>query len=340
MFCGEKITDDFIEKQKKLPLSRRNVVCKVEKMDTDKSIVSAGKKRSDEWGEKVVDRVQQVRLNETDLVEVDAQYHLLCQQKFYTRPTTGAKWGYRPATNVDEAMEVIYTYLDNNSDECQFSLDHLIDQIEREYRPEMRTVMSRLKENYGEDIVIADSPNRGCIVCFRNTDDKILSNLWYQNRSANPQEERLRVVKAVSKIILEDIRSSIFSTAEYPPTDKFLGNVNSVIPELLLLLFCYFFIILANKRGSLDSWKKKCDALAHDIIAAVRPKSFLSSLLTGIGVFNYKKIVSKQLLDLLSMLGFSSTYYEAARLEASFILGAPENKITNGGWCIWSVHFR
>ena len=278
LFCGEKITDEFLEKQKKLPISRRNVVRNVEKLDIDEGIVTAGKKRGDEWGQKVVDRIQQVKHHDTDLVAVDARYHFLCQQKFYTKPTTtGEKRGYHPATNVDEAMEVIYTYLFDNCYKCQFSLHHLIDQIEGEYRPDERTVKSRLQAKYGEDIIIADSPNIGCIVCFRNVGQKILSDQWYQNRSANPREERLRVIKTAGTIILEDIHSTIFSTAEYPLTERFLDNVDSVIPESLLLLL--HTIILANKRGSLDSWKKKmhCTSACYHSCCEAKIFSILTS---------------------------------------------------------------
>lgn len=68
----------------------------MEKVKTGRSILNTVKKRSFEWGEKVVDRVHEVRLNEIDLVAVDIQYHHLYQQKFFSRAITGEKRAYRP----------------------------------------------------------------------------------------------------------------------------------------------------------------------------------------------------------------------------------------------------
>lgn len=73
-------------------------------------------------------------------------------------------------------------------------------------------------------------------------------------KKTDKQEERLRVVRAAAAIILEDIRSQVYETEKYPPSDEFLKDVDSIIPESLQTLFSG--VILKNKRGSLDSWKK------------------------------------------------------------------------------------
>lgn len=52
----------------------------------------------------------------------------------------GQKGGHRPARNVDEDMEYISEYLLESSEECQFSLNKLIDQIDGDYCPDLRTV--------------------------------------------------------------------------------------------------------------------------------------------------------------------------------------------------------
>lgn len=65
--------------------------------------------------------------------------------------------------------------------------------------------------------------------------------------------------------------------------------------------------------------KKKCTALSHAVIAVVRPRSFLSPLLLGLGSFLYKKFGSRHLIDILSAVGFSSSYQETLILESSCI---------------------
>lgn len=67
------------------------------------------------------------------------------------------KQGFCPTSNVDEAMQFIFDYLEENSDKCQFTLDDLINQIESDYRPDPRTVASRLIDHYGDDILIVNT---------------------------------------------------------------------------------------------------------------------------------------------------------------------------------------
>lgn len=225
-------------------------------------------------------------------------------------------------------MEYIYAYLEEKSEECQFSLDELLAQIEGEYRPDFRTLKGRLFEKYGEDIVIAETSNKKCIVCFRNLGHKILTNAWYENKETDPQAEKLRVVKEAANIILGDIRSKIFDVSEYTPPDNFLIDVESVIPESVLLFFQT--IIFKNKRSDLDKWQKKCIALSHALMSAVRPRSFLSSLLNSVSVYLYHKFGSKQLIELLSSLGFASSYNDASMLEISAVMRPEKIAIDEG----------
>lgn len=132
------------------------------------------------------------------------------------------------------------------------------------------------------------------------------------------QQERLRVVKAAAEIIVEDIRSQVYDNSQYPPSDDFFNNVDTVIPESVQLF--YETVVLKNKRGQLATWKKKCISFSHALINAVRPRSFISSLLSGVGTYLYRKYGSKHLVNLCAALGFSCSYSAAVQLETSAIL--------------------
>lgn len=325
--CGEGIPEDFLKKQERLPEHERNLIHHVMKLGVKETIVNAAENRGDEWGKKVLDRIRNVK----DLVAVDAWYHRFCHRKLYQRPKSEMKRGHRPASNIDEAMETIYSYLENNSEECQFLIEDLMNKIEGDFRPDIRTVKSRLYKKYGEDVLIAETANKKAVVCFRNVGYKILSDNWYSNKDSDPQQERQRVVKAAADIILSDIRSEVYNTTIYPPSDNFLGDVESVIPDSLKLLM--ESIILKHKRGSLVKWKKTCIALSHSVINAVRPRSFMSSLLTGISGYLYRKFGSKHLIEILSYLGFSASYYEASLLETSAVLQPQKTQVQEEAFC-------
>lgn len=158
-------------------------------------------------------------------------------------------------------------------------------------------------------------------MCFKNTGYKILSDAWYQQALKNEQEERLRIVKTAAEIIVEDIRSQVYETEQYPPPDKFLEGNEELLPGTLRTFM--ETVVLNKKRGNHDIWKKKSTALAHSLVAAVRPRSFVSPVLVALAVFLYKKYGSRKLVDVVSSLGFCSSYTEAIRLEASAINGDP-----------------
>ncbi|KAG5888882.1 hypothetical protein JTB14_025320 [Gonioctena quinquepunctata] len=122
-----------------------------------------------------MERIQLV----TNLVAMEPRYHLFFQKRLYNRVPSGQKRVYRPATNVDEAMKYIFTYLTGNSKQCKFSLNELTDQIEGEYHPDIRTVKSLFLQNYREDILILEINYQSPVLCFWDTGYKILTENWY-----------------------------------------------------------------------------------------------------------------------------------------------------------------
>jgi len=313
--CGLDITPEFIEKERKKKTNRNNVY-QVRVLKLKETILKRAKERGDAYGQAIIERLLPV----SDLVASDCQYHNFCLRKLYNRPKIEEK-GKRGAfiNDVEAAMEDVFTFLENSDGECQFSLDELMDKIKGNYRPDKKTVKAHLLKKYGSDIIITFSPNKMPVVCFKNTGYKILNDAWYQQALKNEQEERLRIVKTAAAIIVEDIRSQVYETEKYPPPDKFLEGNEELIPETLRTFM--ETVVLNNKRGDHDVWKKKSTAMAHCLVATVRPKSFVSPVLVGLAVFLYKKYGSRKLIDVVSSLGFCSSYLEAVRLEASAING-------------------
>lgn len=167
------------------------------------------------------------------------------------------------------------------------------------------------------------------VVCFKNIGEKILNETWYQQKCKSEAEERLRIVEAAAKIICDDIRSQVYDVKEYPAPDRFLEEVESVIPETLKN-FLDTLIVKRKKGEDTEKWTNKCQAISHSIISAVRPRSFLSNLQIGLATFVYKKFGSRKLIDVLSSLGFCSSYSETVQFEISSTLNAQEKVAVNG----------
>ncbi|GBP57162.1 hypothetical protein EVAR_37841_1 [Eumeta japonica] len=147
---------------------------------------------------------------------------------------------------------------------------------------------------------------------------KLLTEVWYKEKSDNQIEERKRIVKAAAVIVTEDIRSRVYEIKHYPLSNNFFQDIESSIPETLRIFLDG--INLKNKIVSLDKWKKKSIALAYSIIAAARPKSFISSVQVRLAVILFQKYGSRRLIDTSSSLGFCSSYTEAMLFKFSAIM--------------------
>ena len=99
-------------------------------------------------------------------------------------------------------------------------------------KPDVRTVQAKLVEKYGDDIVVSTKDHHKTVFCFRNTGYNVLAQAWHDNKKKDPTAEKLRIIKLAADIIREDVRS-ISDATTYPPSDNFLGQCQSVIPDSL-----------------------------------------------------------------------------------------------------------
>lgn len=94
-------------------------------------------------------------------------------------------------------------------------------------------------------------------------------------------------MKSAAEIVLQDIRCQVYDTTVYTPSEDFLKDSESVVPESLQLFL--ETILLKHKSHPLEGWKKKCVSIAHAIIFAARSHSILSSIKIGLGTYLYRK---------------------------------------------------
>lgn len=108
-------------------------------MNTQNNIIKHADERNDKWGRDVKGRIS----NAIDLVAKKAAYHDKCYREFFrkSRERKSITPGRPPSDDVTSAMETIYYYLEN-SDDCQFSFEELINQIEG-YVPHESTIKQK-----------------------------------------------------------------------------------------------------------------------------------------------------------------------------------------------------
>ena len=191
--------------------------------------------------------------------------------------------------------------------------------------PDDKTI-KKLSQRYGKRIIITTKSKSSSIICFTDAHHDILSKAWYENKKANEKYERLRILEAAAAIIREDIRSVPINNDYYPPTNQMFDDIENEIPNSLTHLLQE--IILKNKKGKLPELKLKCTAVSHAIMAAVRPRSFISRLQLGLSIFLHRRFRSKRILDILSTLGVSASYKNTVLYEVAAVRHPPTSYFT------------
>ena len=140
-------------------------------------------------------------------------------------------------------------------------------------------------------------------------------------------------VKDAANIILEDIHDKTFENSKYPAADEFFENLEDYVPRSLYQLL---FAIITNDKKDKYTYHTKILACAHNIVSLVYPKKFISPLQLGLSVTLYHRFGSKDLLQILSNLGFSASYAQTLLYQASVITFAPEPIIEKSfGHCVF-----
>ena len=326
LFCGDKCD---LSAEKKKPLDRRNIY-EIRTTTCKQSICSASVARDDEWGHMVGARIEGV----IDLVAAEAKYHNSCYVKFFKMPSN-RKRGRPEDDDLAAAFDDLFAFLKEN-DECQYSVEELHEKL-GEYLPACTSVCSeknmrkKLVDHFGDDVIITSLHGRKPVVCFRDTGFKIINSSWYTQKSQDPAEERLRIVKTAAAIIREDIRSMAYITDAYAPADTAFDDTASVIPHTLNV----FMDDVINKWKKGDDKGRKRAVINHAIISATRPRSFLSMIQVGLALYIHRHVGSRHLVDILFSMGICASYNEARLYEASageeFLLalyGAPKTTLS------------
>ncbi|KAJ8884191.1 hypothetical protein PR048_016048 [Dryococelus australis] len=171
--------------------------------------------------------------------------------------------------DILKGMEKIYSYMEGN-DDCQFSMNEFMAAVTE----------NQLNENYGDSVLFKPGSNQFNIpiICSRYVGHKLLNDAWYNKREKNDNNERMKIVRSAADIIRQDIQSHIYDSHMYPPSDDFVKNVDCLPPTLLTFLQ----EVINKKTKRVEETSEKCIAIAHAITSAVRPRAFLSSVLSRI----------------------------------------------------------
>ena len=312
----------------KLPKGRQNKSSDVATIEYLCNVLERCDELNDAWSNDVKLRIQNVG----DLVAAEAKYHRTCGQLFALGRQLGSddcqgQTGRPMNSQKALAFEQLCRHIDT-SDECQYSFTELCELYqgylgdEDEYSsPHLNR---KLKDHYGNDVTITVSLGKPSIYSFRDTEHNTLRAKWEANRQV--PSDNISIVEMAASIIRNDIRTMPFDCSEYPRMDDFSDCANSTVPETL---HCLLHGIIKSNTDKCKC-ERRCAAIAHSIMSACRPRSFVSPILLAVAVYIHRKYASRELIDILNTLGFSDDYKEVQRLNTAFLAkGDPDYNLQN-----------
>lgn len=187
-------------------------------------------------------------------------------------------------------------------------------------------VMKKLKAVLPENLYVASSRNRDPIICRSTIFDSIV--IEHHSAKGNEKKTRLQIIKDAAKVISEEILSVECERNFYPPAPDFFENLDKNIPESLitLLVNIIFYGKGVKKNEEAYRFNKKVLAISHAIVSATKPKHYKSTLLIGLAANLYHLFGSRNLIEMLSCLGFYASYHEISIFQASIIKAINDDK--------------
>lgn len=305
VFCGETASVP----DSKLPKNRRLDVCNVATVEFRAKVLSICKQRSDEWGNEVDLRIA----NTIDLVAKQCRYHKDCYKRFM-RIAKKELPGRPEDSDACSAFKKLCEYIESN-DECQYSLSELkkimieVSHVRQEDCYSDHWLKSKLLSHYGSKVMCTELHSLHNIFSFSQTGQKILTEKWYRDRNTDNSSERLRIVQMAAKIIKEDICRTVYDCSIYPNNDDIKDGGKHLVPATLE---AFTNIVTATKTSPTpENVVRKRTFINHSIIAASRPRSFISPLHIGLSVHLYRCYGSRHLIDVLHSVGACCSYAEA-----------------------------
>ena len=266
-----------------------------------------------------------------DLHASDAIYHKACDINFHTMRqihtafrkeklcTKKLKLGRPEELDRTEAFLEVEKFLEEYDDE-QITISDLISKMEvipddSEYSTYSRVHMySKLKEHFGDHIVITHINGKSNVVTFRNTAAAILQDFYNSPQKHDLSSGKIRLVQTASKLIMSDIKLVETENNCYSSYDDFESQDKciSFLPETLRKLL----EVLIVGKGA----KTKIASIGQAIMQAARPRVLLAQLLFGLGVQMHHHFGSRFLIDALHCHGFCYAYNEVQQIEQNAVL--------------------
>ena len=213
------------------------------------------------------------------------------------------------------AFKHVISCLKENDDEQMTVADlvHKMKQICGEKAYGVSYTKQKLKEQFGDSVIITDLNGKVDVVTLRTTAASILHDFYSQEKMENEDAKKLSILKAAAKLIKSDIKC-VTDKSVYPnPDDSSSVECNR-----------QFVLFLGELFSAKDSDVKLC-SIGQAVLQTCRPRTIIAPLQLGFAVQLHHQFASKYLIDVLNSLGFCVSYTEVQMFESSAVVANRTN---------------
>ena len=172
---------------------------------------------------------------------------------------------------------------------------------------------TKLKEYFGDRIIIAEINGKADVVTFLTTASTILQEYHKQRKDGlDTESEKMCIIETAAKLIKCDIKSIKCDRDWYPVIREHIQESLRFLPDSLVKLLDG---ILLSKNSKL-----KTATIGQTIMQGARPRVIIAPLQIGLAVQLHHHYASRFLIDTLSWHGVCSTYDEVLKFNESAAL--------------------
>lgn len=279
-------------------------------------LLSIAESRNDDFGEEVISRLQ----GTYSLVDARTPYHKVCYtkltQKCYAKP-------HVDNTQNEQAFRNVMAHIEN-ANTFKFNLSELRD-IMGENTISDTILFKKLKETYGDEIVIIRHSGRQPKILYKQFDIVKLCSDWFCSDGTISDRQRGIIYQVAADMLRTEIMDATSNTTSYCPPAEFLRTVSTDIPPNLQTFLGH--LLYKNDPDQESENRGIRDSIAHAIVSVLRPRGFISNLQLAIGTYIHRKTGSKLVIDLLCKLGLCASYHNIKLFELSNIMDSPKMNV-------------
>ena len=193
-----------------------------------------------------------------------------------------------------------------------------------------RYLIKKLENDLGSIVKVVRSRNQfeDTLVYLNDSVQSILQKFYQEERAANTQEQKKRLIKLAADIIRSEINDIQHDKESYFSfKDLELDSATEFVPEALLMLLKN----LSPRKAKGKDWQIVHASLGQAIVQMARPKTVIPPLQLSLGVEIHHRTGSRFLVDLLHKFGFCSHYNTVMRFQKDCIfhdMGSESDTVT------------